>query len=118
MIPLLTDVTNQFPALQTLCYGYDYPRPDKVGFYIGKYLHAKNIPVSQMIPIMAHMIDKLNVVIRTTTEKFDNKVKFIDCRSLAHSILPWLDDMHPRSPGFKELAKEFAKNIMPKEYSK
>jgi hypothetical protein len=107
---LLSAVTNQFPAVQILCYGYDYPRPVKDGFYIGKVLHAKQIPESKMIPIMAHMIDKLNVVIRTTTKKFD-KVKFLECRSIAHSILPWLDDMHPRTPGFIKLAEKFAENI-------
>ncbi len=107
---LLTEVTNHFPGLHILSYGYDYPRPDKDGFYIGKVLHAKNIPEAKMIPIMAHMIDKLNVAIETTTQKYD-RARFINCRSVVHSILPWLDDMHPRTSGFTKLAEKFAENI-------
>ena len=109
---LLREVTSHFPHVKTLCYGYDYPRPDKDGFYIGKVLHHKNIPEAKMIPIMAHAIDKFNVVIHTTTRKFEN-VKFLDCRTLAHQILPWLDDMHPRTPGFRKLAEKFASAILP-----
>lgn len=108
---LLRDVTRQFPDMQTICYGYDYPRPDKDGAYIGQVLYAKGIPESDMIPIMAHMIDQLKDVIQTVTSNFKN-VKYLDCRRIAHPIVPWKDDMHPTTEGFTELAKKFADNVI------
>lgn len=103
---LLREVTDQFPNLPVLCYGYDYPRPDVAdGIYIGRYLLEQRYPPQTMRPLLVIILDRLNEVIKRSALSFPT-AKFINCLHVTDSYT-WFDDMHPHSDGFKALAAKF-----------
>ncbi len=61
---LLREVTEQFPNLPVLCYGYDYPRPEPNSQYIGRYLTEQKYPVETMRPLLEIILDRLNEIIK------------------------------------------------------
>lgn len=106
---LFADLSQQFPALEVICYGYDYPRPlVNGGTYIGQYLRKQGIPDHLMEPIMASVIDKLNDGIRRST--YSRNVCYLDCRRLTEPYT-WYDDMHPDRDGFLALAVRFEEQM-------
>lgn len=103
---LLREVTDRFPNLPVLCYGYDYPRPDVAdGVYIGRYLMEHGYPPQTMRPLLGIILDRLNEVIKRSTLSFPT-AKFINCLHVTDQYT-WFDDMHPQNDGFKALAAKF-----------
>lgn len=112
-IEILSEVTTKFNFITILCYGYDHPRPHNGSRFIGQYLQKKHIPENMMKPIIAHLIDRLNDVIKSVVNSFSkNNVIFIDCRNATAKFPTWFDDMHPTSEGFKLLAGKFENIIL------
>ncbi len=106
---LFTELSQQFPSLEVLCYGYDYPRPlVNAGTYIGRYLRGQGIPDRLMGPIMASLINKLNDVIQRSTQ--GTNVRYLDCRGVTEQYT-WYDDMHPDRDGFLALAVRFEEEM-------
>jgi hypothetical protein len=106
---LLNEVCNAFPELPIICHGYDCP-PKRVlnsgGMWVGKYLKDKHgIPDDLMVPIVGSVLDKLKFVIVGVTSSVKT-ARYLDLRGKAGPA-DWLDDMHPRNPGFILLASKF-----------
>jgi hypothetical protein len=102
---LLREVTEQFPNLPVLCYGYDYPRPEPNSQYIGRYLTEQRYPVETMRPLLEIILDRLNEIIKRSVSGFPTG-KFINCLHVTDPFT-WYDDMHPANDGFTALAAKF-----------
>jgi len=108
---VLSSISNKFPTTKTLCYGYDYPRPNNSGQYIGKYLKNKGIPEDMMIPIMSNVIDALHTVPSHSISVFPGAI-YVDCRGVTTPADSWYDDMHPDSKSFFKLTSEFKTHMV------
>lgn len=105
---LLNQVHSEFPTLPIFCHGYDYPHPRSLngaGNYIGQHLKRRGIPDRLMGPIVNPVLDKLNDVLAQVTSSVET-ARYLDCRGKTGPS-DWMDDMHPRNPGFKALAMIF-----------
>jgi hypothetical protein len=106
-VTLLNEVHSQFPSVQVLTYGYDYPRPlVGRGKYIGKYLRKKGIPDDRLQAVIDPIIDVLNSQIATATSRV-TWARYLNCRTKT-APFTWFDDMHPREDGFAALLDVFA----------
>lgn len=106
---VFSELSGQFPSLEVLCYGYDYPRPlVNGGKYIGQYLRRQGIPDHLMEPIMVSVINKLNDVIQRSTQS--TNVRYLNCRRITEQYT-WYDDMHPDRDGFLALAVRFEEEM-------
>ena len=103
---LLAEVTHQFPNQKILSYAYDYPQPQTgKGKYIGQHLKALNYPPDLWSKLMHDLMSRVATKIRDAGVGLAT-VAFLDCFGMAQS-LPWFDDMHPDTAGFKALARAF-----------
>jgi lysophospholipase L1-like esterase len=105
---LLNEIAIKFPALPTLCYAYDYPRPTlKNGRYIGQYLKDQKYPKTTWDAVGELIINRLTNAVQPVVKAFPNGY-FLDGRGTTATD-PFFDDMHPDTEGFKVLAYEFEK---------
>jgi hypothetical protein len=110
-VTLLNEVHSQFPNVQVLTYGYDYPRPlVGRGKYIGKYLREKRIPEEHLQAVIDPVIDVLNEHIARATSGV-TWARYLNCRTKT-APFTWFDDMHPRDDGFTALLDAFADEMI------
>jgi hypothetical protein len=65
---LLNEVAIAHPALQSICFAYDYPRPTfKGGKYIGKHLGKMAYPKTTWDAVARFLIDKLTATIELSS---------------------------------------------------
>lgn len=92
-----------------IIFGYDYPRPDNRGKYIGKKLEKKNIPEPLMIPVTNAILDLHNNNLISVASQYEN-VTYLSCLGETTNFT-WDDDLHPSSEGFEHLSKLFIAQI-------
>ena len=110
---LLDMVSHAFPKLPILCHGYDCPPPEKLpgnGQWLGQHLKKNHkIPDSLMVPIVASVLKKLNIVIAQVTASV-KMARHLDLQGKSGPQM-WKDDMHPGNPGFLKLTTIFEDNM-------
>ena len=100
---------NETFETNIVIYGYDYPRPDNNGKYIGKKLKVKGFPEDQMIPITNEIINSFNINIAGIANQYQ-KVTYLNCLGVTNAF-PWYDDMHPGKDGYEALSQHFISHL-------
>ena len=103
------DVRTNCPEVTILTHGYDYVIPDG-GRWLGKPMEVREItdPTLQRA-IVVEMVDQFNRALRRMTQSL-SRVAYVDCRSSVPST-GWFDELHPRNPGFSQVAERITHAI-------
>jgi len=110
-IKVFDEVTNNFPKIKILTYGYDYPQPWERGLYIGQYMHEKGIPDALMPEITNAAWHQLNMVIQLVSHQFPNSI-YVNCLGSTENH-DWVTDMHPSRSGYTVLANKLYEKMSP-----
>jgi len=112
------------PECQILAHGYDYPHPRDRG--AGLFWGRITVTGPWMYPVMAgekgihdaetrhklarELIDRLNRALR---ELARHRASFhhVDLRGTLTSVRQWEDEIHPRSAGFRKMARTFRREM-------
>jgi metacaspase-1 len=98
-------VEQRFPALHTICHGYDYTVPNS-GKWLGNPMAARGIKDKVLQKAIAHeMVDRFNSQLARTAANFPG-VTYIDCRGVVTEGR-WYDELHPTNAGYAAVAELF-----------
>ncbi|MEO1516633.1 MAG: SGNH/GDSL hydrolase family protein [Bacteroidota bacterium] len=107
---MFASLSNEFKDLQMICHGYDYviPKSDK---WLGKPMEAMGIEDKRLKRAIAQqLIDRFNEALSEVAGRYE-RVHFMDFRGSLRSSRSWKDELHPRNPGFRRLAKKMDRKI-------
>jgi endonuclease G len=102
-------LAHRFPGLDVLCHGYDYFIPSD-GRWIGQPLAGNGIQDRDLQrAIVAALVDRFNSMLARVSSRH----RAVRCLDLRHSVSPknWLDELHPNSAGFGDMASVFAEAV-------
>lgn len=109
-------VLEKHPATKIFLHGYDWALPNKpAGRWLFKPMsEGRGISdVDLQRHIVKLLIDRFNERMVTLEAAYPGNVYFVDCRgSVGLRRNSWLDELHPRSPGFGRVANRFNRRIM------
>lgn len=106
---MFRQVHQQFPHVNVLCHGYDYPVPNN-DRWLGKPMQARGIRDKSLQKAIARcMMDQFNRRLRRAARAMPN-VTYIDCRNLIGDHR-WYDGLHPNNSGYADVARKFAHEI-------
>ena len=110
---LLNEVTEKFPNLKVLTYGYAYSSSyGDDGTYIGQHLKKLGVPSEKRMEIMKGVLKEFNESIEAAVSDCgSSNVRYMDCQAALEACHMWYDDMHPNEEGFKALAKMFVEKM-------
>jgi hypothetical protein len=98
------------PGILMLTHGYDYALPRKNGKWLGTPMQAKGYKHDEPIApkIIAYLVDQFNAVLKSVAH--DNAhVRHVDVRGTVKTR--WHDELHPKEPAARDVAKLFEKEI-------
>ncbi len=106
---------TNFPQVQVLVHGYDYPRPlaadAKKTSWLGKYLTEKNIlRAKDRTAAIHYMMDQFNLALAKVAAEFPEQVHYINLRGIVRDD-QWSDEIHPDDNGFQDVAQRFILKI-------
>ncbi len=106
---------TNYPDVQILIHGYDYPRPlatdSTQKSWLGKYLTEKKITREKDRTAAVHyMMDQFNERMETLAAKFPDQVYYLDLRGIVRDD-QWSDEIHPNDDGFQDVAQRFILKI-------
>lgn len=104
-----------YPQLQVLVHGYDYPRPlpsdSTKTSWLGKYLTEKKILREKDRTAAIHyMMDQFNERLSEVAAEFSEQVHYINVRGVARDD-QWSDEIHPNADGFQDISQRFVLKI-------
>ena len=104
-----------YPQVQVLIHGYDYPRPlaadTKKTSWLGKYLTEKNIlRAKDRTAAIHYMMDQFNQELEKVAAEFPEQVYYLDLRGIVRDD-QWNDEIHPDDNGFQDVAQRFILKI-------
>jgi lysophospholipase L1-like esterase len=98
------------PRILMLIHGYDHALPRKNGPWLGKVMalrgYAHNDPLSASI--IAYLVNALNTMLKKVDADFPH-VRHVDVRGTVNGR--WHDELHPKEPAARDIAKLFEKEI-------
>jgi len=97
--------------IKMFCHGYDYVFPNN-GKWLGKPMQIKGImDKAFQRRITSRMIDRFNGELKLLCDGFAH-VTYIDSRnSVGNALGNWHDELHPKNPGYANVAALFDKAI-------
>ena len=100
-----------YPQVQVLVHGYDYPRPlpsdSTKTSWLGKYLTQKKILRPKDRTAAVHyMMDQFNERLAKVAAEYPNQVHYINVRGVARDD-QWSDEIHPNADGFQDISQRF-----------
>ena len=98
------------PNIRMLIHGYDYALPRKNGKWLGTPMQAKGYAHDETIApkIIAFLVDEFNAVLSSVAQE-NAHVRHIDVRGTVKTR--WHDELHPKEPAARDVAKLFEKEI-------
>lgn len=108
---ILRSVEKLPSGVHTICHGYDRAIPNK-GKWLGRPMVERGIvdPAFQA-KIVAVMVDRFNARLKALARHFD-RVTYLDLRTVVGTDLKrWDDELHPKNPGYADVAARFRKAI-------
>ncbi|SMX44412.1 caspase family protein [Actibacterium lipolyticum] len=111
---IFADVTTRFPKVDILCHGYDYAIPTD-GKWLGKPMAKRKIKDAGLQrAISTIMVDRLNTELSRLVARYP-RAHYLDMRNKVGENR-WHDELHPKNPGYRDVANIFSTKI--KEVSK
>lgn len=100
------------PGVVTICHGYDYVIPN-AGKWLGKPMESRGIADAEVQRgIAAEMIDRYNARLRRLVARFGDRAVHVDARrAVGNTLDDWHDELHPKNPGYGQVAERFAQAI-------
>ena len=93
------------PRLPVLGHGYDEPRPEEGGKWLGKPLARMGISMSQGQDVVALILGRFNDALRDLSRATGGRFTYLNLRGTVGPLASsWKDELHPKSPGFERAA--------------
>ncbi len=98
------------PRILMLTHGYDYALPRKNGQWLGKPMKGKGYAHDDAISpkIIVYLVDQFNDMLKAVDADFAH-VRHVNVRGTVNTR--WHDELHPKEPAARDIAKLFEKEI-------
>lgn len=123
---LIEQTDQERPGLPILVHGYDYPFPRDKGATL--FWGALTVTGPWMYPVMKDkrhiedreeqrklvsiLIDRLNDEVLAGLDADHASFHHIDLRGTLPSVRQWSDEIHPKSSGFKRMARAYRRKLV------
>jgi hypothetical protein len=121
---ILTRMQERRPGCKLLVHGYDYAFPrDKgatlfwgkltvAGPWIRPRMVAKHVTdKAEQRAIITALIDRYNDEVLSPLHAAETDFEHVDLRGMLPSVQHWEDEIHPKSAGFRRIAKKFKQRL-------
>lgn len=116
---------SQNPAIRIITHTYDYlvPNPQGAEFFGGlfkpdrgqawlyPFLIEKQVPEALHAPLVRYLVDRLAECLLKLQDRHAKRLVVVDTRGLIDPTNGWLNEIHPKPGGFKNLAEEIYAEI-------
>lgn len=100
------------PWLVFYMHGYDYALPRKDGPWLGIPMQQRNIELNTGRRFIAFALDLYNDTLKQLEQKYDPHFVHVDLRHIVgKSQRSWLDELHPKAPGYLRAGSAFKKAL-------
>ena len=105
------EVVRCYPDVKIFCHGYDVPYPIQKGRWLGKPMHAKDIPLAVGREILHILLNEFNLGLAAIAKEFEQLTHINLLGVVNRGPHSWKDELHPKDAGYKRATDEFRKHI-------